>query len=819
MRNTAAALGTLLTLNVACSAGEPDSVSLPLDSMRDPGDAVSFDGTAADAHALAQSRRKAPDATSHSIETDINVQTQTEPFADASGEVVMGGPPLVDVGGASDDLLDATPADTGVLAQKPDITPPPPPPAEKPPVLPAPGSGWQSAPQAPPYWTDGSTLPTFESEKPPAPVALVTPKRTPWTEGHAIAVRGDEIFVAATDHAAMVVLDRLTGLVLRTVPVGARPVRLVVAPDGTVFVAVRGQNQVVRIAPNGEMVTNAAQAGHEPTGLALSEDLSTLFVVSFVDGQLHVFDAMSLTLIWTYATAPYPRAVGVTPSKAVEVIHERTKPWRFEKTLTGTYAPTSTGPLRVANPAEALLNPGVASASVASRAMSVANAPVAAGFGASGATFVAHVIAKPGTEELAEAILLGSASTKSTSVKETCTSTYYGAQNCTQTVSSKETVTAPALIRPIEATVTRLGKAVVPALPVSDPATGEPMTALVDSPSDLAHHPTHSLLCVVGMGTDNVLVLGSNSADPMRAPLGQLKVGRAPSAIAFSDDGLTAYVLDTLDHAVSRIDLAPFVANGGANTASATIPFDIARSHVAVFAEDPTPKAQRAGRRTFFFARAPGLSAGGRFSCNSCHVEGGEDGQVWFGADGPRQTPLLAGRLKDTAPFNWLGTKAVLKENIEQTITRLGGIGVDAETLASLTAFVTEGLPVDAKLPTADAEAVAKGEALFHSAELGCSGCHAPPALTDGGLHVVGTTTALEKLILAKANPDMEPSSLLMALNTPTLRGLSRSAPYFHDGSAANLEAVFAKTALMMGTTLSLTSQQRADLISYLKTL
>jgi DNA-binding beta-propeller fold protein YncE len=63
------------------------------------------------------------------------------------------------------------------------------------------------------------------------------------------------------------------------------------------------------------------------------------------------------------------------------------------------------------------------------------------------------------------------------------------------------------------------------------------MTHLVDSPSDVNHHPTHTLAFVTGEGSDNVLVLNTRRQDPMISPVGEIKVGKAPRAVAFSADG------------------------------------------------------------------------------------------------------------------------------------------------------------------------------------------------------------------------------------------------------------------------------------------
>ena len=52
---------------------------------------------------------------------------------------------------------------------------------------------------------------------------------------------------------------------------------------------------------------------------------------------------------------------------------------------------------------------------------------------------------------------------------------------------------------------------------------------------------------------------------------------------------------------------------------------------------------------------------------------------------------------------------------------------------------------------------------------------------------------------------------------TTPLRGLSQHAPYFHDGSAATLEAVV--THYNTVRKLGLTTAQQNDLVQYLKSL
>lgn len=71
-----------------------------------------------------------------------------------------------------------------------------------------------------------------------------------------------------------------------------------------------------------------------------------------------------------------------------------------------------------------------------------------------------------------------------------------------------------------------------------------------------------------------------------------------------------------------------------------------------------------------------------------------------------------------------------------------------------------------------------------------CAVCHAAPNFTDNGFHNLGLPSWGDE------NPDMgryaiKPIGLMKgAFKTPTLREVTRTAPYFHDGSAQTLGQV-----------------------------
>ncbi len=131
---------------------------------------------------------------------------------------------------------------------------------------------------------------------------------------------------------------------------------------------------------------------------------------------------------------------------------------------------------------------------------------------------------------------------------------------------------------------------------------------------------------------------------------------------------------------------------------------------------------------------------------------------------------------------------------------RLGGFGLDKSQTAQLASYL-EALPAP-HAPTRDAGQVARGKKLFDSAELGCRSCH------DGATYSDATTHKFDGSTLPNAD-------------TPSLIGLAASAPYFHDGSAATLEALLRDRGAVhgMAETAKLSDRQTADLIAFLETL
>ncbi len=109
-----------------------------------------------------------------------------------------------------------------------------------------------------------------------------------------------------------------------------------------------------------------------------------------------------------------------------------------------------------------------------------------------------------------------------------------------------------------------------------------------------------------------------------------------------------------------------------------------------------------------------------------------------------------------------------------------------------------------------------------------CAACHLAPNFTDDGFHNIGLQS------FAEENPDLgryeqKPVKLMKgAFKTPTLRNIALTAPYFHDGSAKNLEEVIdhyieggiTKSNLSPNMkTLSINDEEKQALIAFLQAL
>lgn len=195
------------------------------------------------------------------------------------------------------------------------------------------------------------------------------------------------------------------------------------------------------------------------------------------------------------------------------------------------------------------------------------------------------------------------------------------------------------------------------------------------------------------------------------------------------------------------------------------------------------------------------MNTGAGIACASCHAEGTDDGQTWIFSDiGPRRTQSVAGGVSQRAPFHWDG-------DMEDFTTLVDEVMVGRMSLphrpnhAQLDAFLGWVDTVARPAPRlGDADAIARGEALFFERTVGCNDCHTGPALTNNQLADVGTGASFI---------------------VPSLVGVAARAPFIHDGCAPTLRDRFTACGGgdRHGKTSQLSESELDDLVSYLETL
>ena len=144
--------------------------------------------------------------------------------------------------------------------------------------------------------------------------------------------------------------------------------------------------------------------------------------------------------------------------------------------------------------------------------------------------------------------------------------------------------------------------------------------------------------------------------------------------------------------------------------------------------------------------------------------------------------------------------------------------GTDDLVSSKLPGLQAYQLSLPAPAPPAgsfDAAAASRGQALFNGAAK-CATCHSGPELTDANTRLHPPSDSM-----GEPEPSGVPSyasrSATKQYRTAPLRGVWQHPPYFHNGSAATLEAVVSTYNARLA--LGLSASQQADLVHHLKSL
>jgi YVTN family beta-propeller protein len=655
------------------------------------------------------------------------------------------------------------------------------------------------------------------------------------SSGGSLALSKDDalLYAADPDLDTVFVVNADTEQLVSQVKVGRQPEKLLVAPDDTIYVANR-LDRSVSVLRRGES-TEAARlkVGVEPVGLAISSDARTLYVVNATAltdsevGTLMAFDTETRQLKWEVAVGHEPRGITLLGDGKAAVSLFKEGDVVFVDLGSGKVVKSGTDVTTQLN-RSAL---GIVDVNVGGPNMPDSPRPLPPDFQAPTAhpRGVEALITSHDGSQLYAASLISTNSVLATG-KPTDplmgpidgSSSGYGSNTCGAT-----SVAFPAVL-----SFTAEGQPEVDDLSTcgSGATLGErPPTLLtsnvpgmpVQGPRALALDPTGDFLFVANFDSNNVAIVptsqrtnASTFGPDVKEPVpgtqfgvgGTVRqlvnVGAGPTGIVVTKDGARAFVFNAFDHSLSKLEQV----NGR-----------VANTRTTVLGQDVLSADAVAGRKLFFSAvdsRMNNPSTG--ISCGTCHLEGREDGHVWNFPDGPRQTPSLQGRmLTKTAPFHWNGEFNDLLAFMTHTVTqRMGGSGVTPAMEQQVAAFI-DAMPAadNPHRDTTPADVLARGKAAFDKAQ--CGSCHVGETLTNNTFADVGTYVT--------SGPVIDRADLLPhgGLNTPSLLGLARTAPYLHDGSAVTLKAriLQGQAGNKHGLTSSLSDGEVDDLVAYLKSL
>lgn len=625
--------------------------------------------------------------------------------------------------------------------------------------------GWSGVYAGEPPHARPEARPTAGPETPAqveAPVARA-PAPHVGSHGSTLLVDAYGVLLVERDPGVVIRADSERGSAVAMLELSPGVAQIVHDGAGNVFASDRGADRVVRLDPGderGEGLAVLASAGvREPYGLALTPDGAVLLVTSVADHSLVALSAQTLERLWSLKLAAEPRPVAVSPDGSIAAV--------------GFLTSGSVAIVELAPPDHPVVWHSLAPADhvdieiteefrgkygqwreVETRLLeprSRFRVPVGTGrryarnvrslvFTAKG-LLVGHQIAIPQLERI-----------PSKDRRDA-----YGG-------GDRE-------VKPIEHQVTLIERP--GQIDARRTTTGGPELI-----RGIAYDAMQGAVYLAGFA-DDWIVTHDGQAD-VRTPAGPQELARCGiDGLVLAGEILWAHC------GLSRTLIA--VPRGGSPRRVGPELVASSRSELVLRGEE------------VFHRSSATVSASGLW-CAACHPEGRNDHLSWRLGPEILQTPILAGRVRGTAPYKWDGADANLRSSFHHTIERLGGRPEDIprEDLVALAAYI-ESLPPPPTPSVEDPEAVARGRAVFEAE--GCDACHSGPALTDGAQHKFATRLA--------------------QVDTPSLVGLAHSAPYFHDGSAQDLWALVTDKGNVhdMADTSALSEPQRRDLVAYLEGL
>jgi YVTN family beta-propeller protein len=588
------------------------------------------------------------------------------------------------------------------------------------------------------------------------------------------------------------VVDTNTGTVTASIPVGAEPTAVVASPDGsTVYVVSHEADTVAKIDTKTDAVTATVNVNDHPWGASLRADGSLLYVsYLLLNPSVTVIDTGSFAVATTTAVPPF------CPNS------------------------TANGDRCNSGPPDPLIPSGQVRGEY-----TVVPRPN------SGELWVPHMLLATNTVQPTLAF--------NTTVFPTVTRLTPGAASVDNRILFKPSSTKDFNL--------------APDLQKTGFSTWFSFIDVASGPHDVAFTSDGTLAFVAYGNSENVMAFDAETGDevgyqaPITTDLDNLPVGLLEGIVLDSSE-THAFIQGRSTHNVAVLDIAQqsgsviFTPETPIECLSGADPMSVAPGSSPTCSKfQSTSVALRRGMRLFYSANAAAfpVTQNAWVACANCHLEGQTDAVTWQFLQGPRDTPSNVG-----GPINtgFLFRQAV-RNNVNQydeTIQNEQGGNYHLSNasqvpdLNALADFVNFAIPFPQN-PNITAngtltQSQQNGQQLF---QMYCASCHTGPYFTDSGagnatldlcsgpvvLHDIGTcvTTGSNPDHTSMTTPDLGTACQRAAcqFDTPTLRSIFASAPYFHDGSALTLDDAVARVPF----SATLSASDQADLVAYLKTL
>jgi YVTN family beta-propeller protein len=582
--------------------------------------------------------------------------------------------------------------------------------------------------------------------------------------------KGSMIYTANIDINTVSFIDAKKRKVVAEIKVGKEPRQMTLSPDEKyLYVANMYDNKIDIVSIKDKKVIGSLETGIEPFGVITSQDGKNLYVANYRSGTVSVYDLQKKKQIEEIEVGDRPRTLAITADGSKIYVPQY---------LNGSITVIDTAKNEVVKEIQLTESPDK---SDAKKSQGIPNSLEQFVISPDGKTaWVPHMLTNVDTAIHFE-------------------ETIFPAISVIDLERDEEIVDAR--------------KELFAEINVSD---SQNQTIIVSNPYDVVFKPDGSKAYAVMSGSEDLVAFdlkrGGNATQILRRINGD-----NPRGAVISPDGESLFVHNAMSHDLS-------VLNAGAGSYSRV---KAAGENIALVDNDPMDPLERQGKTIFYSANsdeyAADITGNNWMSCASCHADGDMNGLTLTTPKGPRNVPSNVLTTK-TGLFMWDGTRDDFEDYLLTVQGEMGGmmkynpgkpLPEDVTHMYdAMFAFLDnpESFPPP-KSPYRSkngelSKAALEGKRLFEG-KAGCLSCHGGENFTDSMkavdgngklitenqdfLYDIGTSNALDKESAGDARAAMKNKRDNKRFDTPTLRGVWATAPYFHDGSAKTLEEAISR--------------------------